>query len=145
MLTKNITRRVAIPHEFGQWLDLRLLSYRQFDEAAAAKVASAMKSMSSMPGNLMAQIAESREKMSKEAAEEAAKAIDPLAATYDKTTLLRLGIAGWSYDDPVTDETIDTLDSVTAEWAARTLLTLHERTADEKKDGSWPSTAPLTA
>ena len=141
MLTKNITRRVAIPHEFGQWIDLRLLSYRQFDEAAAAKVASAMKAMGAMPGNLMAQIAESREKMG----QMDAAPVDPLAATYDKTTLLRLGIAGWSYDDPVTDETIDTLDSVTAEWAARTLLTLHERTADEKKDGSWPSTAPLTA
>lgn len=51
------------------------------------------------------------------------KAADPLLA-YDRVTLMEAGVTAWSFDLPVTRETLEDLDEDTADWLARAILRL---------------------
>lgn len=130
MLVSRNAREVPIPHEPGEWLKLRPLSWKQLDDARKARTREAVKSSVEMTREmgpeLMAQIRSART----ETAAESAPA-DPSEA-YDRATLLRLGIVGWSYEEPVSPEAIDDLDEETAEWAARELLRPVTRTEDDR-------------
>ncbi len=88
-----------------------------------------------------------------EMGDDANKGADKLQE-YDLETLLKLGIAGWSYKDagadgvvrgvPVTEETIRLLDPVTAEWTGRQIIGAPETDSDRKND-SGGSTLPSVA
>lgn len=130
MLVSRNAREVPIPHEAGEWLKLRPLSWKQLDDARKARQREAVKSSVEMTREmgpeLMAQIRSARTDAPAETAPG-----DPLDA-YDRATLLRLGIVGWSYEEPVSAEAIDDLDEETAEWAARELIRPTTRTEDER-------------
>lgn len=67
------------------------------------------------------------------------------ASNFAKGTIaLAQCIAAWSYDAPVTVETVDDLDVDTFTWLLQTVSSLSgERGEDEKKDSTEPS-SPTT-
>lgn len=124
-LVSKLTRRVEIPHEPGQWMELRRLSWRQLEAASDLASDAALKRMSQMGSDMLAAI---RSTSGQQAA-------DP-AAAYDRAAILQAGIAAWSYDAEVTPENIDALDEETAAWAVREILAMNGRTEEDRKNGS---------
>lgn len=115
-LVTGITRRVEVPGE-SAWLELRMLSWLQVEEARSARLNKLVEQMKMLSGvDLPKQSGDAE--------------LDPLDSL-DHLTLLRLGIASWSYGAEVEPEL---LDKKTAEWAARAVYELAVPTeADTKK------------
>lgn len=133
-LRTGLVERREIPHEAGSWMEFRLLGWKDLDDARRARQDDAFDSMRKMGKELYQMLQDGRP-------EDTATAVDPLAA-YDLETVLRLGIAAWSYDDPVSEVTIRFLDPVTAEWAARVIVNAEPETEAVRKNGSGRSTTP---
>ena len=135
-LTRGQTFDEPIPHEQGEWIKFRRLSWTQLDEARKAKGRKVMRNIASDPEavKLLAEVQNINS--ASPAAPDPAAALtvppDPLS-DYDQEMLLRLGIVEWSYDEPVSPEAIGDLDEETAEWAARKLLP-KPKTTDERLD-----------
>ena len=123
-LTKGVTRKVEIPHEPDQWVQLRMLTYRQLAEARRVKLDDLFTVMRGLKDIALPQ-------------QDGQAVVDPLAG-YDIGVLLRYGIVAWSYGETVTP---DELDYRTAQWAAREIVAL--AVPDEAAVGkaSSPSTA----
>ena len=123
-LTKGVTRKVEIPHEPDQWVQLRMLTYRQLAEARWVKLDDLFTVMRGLKDIALPQ-------------QDGQAVVDPLAG-YDIGVLLRYGIVAWSYGETVTP---DELDDRTAQWAAREIVAL--AVPDEAAVGkaSSPSTA----
>lgn len=120
----NITRRAPVPHEPGEWLDIKRLSWRQLEHADSVQQDKLLPQMKKMGGDLIGALRDVGKKQEQ----------DPVAK-YDRGTVLEAGIAGWSYDAQVNKENIDALDEATADWAFREILALNEpRTEEEKKN-----------
>lgn len=129
MITTHVTRVLSIPHEPGETMTLRMLSWVQLQAARDARQAAALRGIRDLGVEMFGQL---QQQASGIAAEGEA---DPLAG-FDTGVLLRAGIAGWSYPDAVTPEAIDALDAETSTWAARALLDLRgQRTEDERLKG----------
>lgn len=124
MLVGTNTRRVEIPHEPGEWLELRQLTWRQLKAAKAARQMEVLQSVRTLGGDLLRDL----QQMSQGAA-----AGDP-TAEYDQATVLSAGIAAWSYAEAVSPEAIDQLDPATADWALRELVVLTPQ-GEEAKNG----------
>ena len=136
-LRSGIVTRQEIPGEDGEWVDLRQLGWKDLDSARRARQTDSFDSLRAMGKDLYQMIQETRSDTS------AASEIDPLTM-YDLGTVLELGIAAWSYDAPVTPETIATLDPETADWAARQIVGVRE-SEDDRKNVSGASTSPSLA
>ena len=133
MLTSGVVRRVELPHEPGQWVEVRQLSGSQLERAREARSLRAIEIARAMgPELLGAQIS----------TEDRAAAVavrDPLN-DYDRTMLLLAGITAWSYQEPVSPDSIADLDDETMELIARELLP-PDRSEAARKNGSGPSTS----
>jgi hypothetical protein len=66
------------------------------------------------------------------------------ADTFDVLTVLRNGIAAWSYDELPTDENIEALDQETVDVVLAAILPQPKTEAD-RKNGSASSTSPSSA
>lgn len=133
--------RREIPHEPGQWVDIRPLSWKRLDEAKRAKLQDQAKLIGLMggytgPGGARDAPAETAE--TEEAAESTAAAVasnghlDP--KEYDRGMVLRAGLLAWSYGTKVGPGDVDLLDETTATWLAGEILTLHSRSEEERKN-----------
>lgn len=125
-LTTNVTQRVEIPHEPGEWMEFKKLSRRQLEDAERTRRLESYEELRVMGGELYeALVRGNREQVMQQAgvdeAEVAAAQRDPLTR-YDTFTLLRHGIKAWSYDATLSDAARAELDDETAEWAAREIL-----------------------
>lgn len=122
----GITKRVDIPHEPNEWMELRRLSWRQLELAETVGSEEALKRVKKMGGDMLASL----QKMNKKTEQVA----DP-SARYDQGTVLEAGIVNWSYDAEVNKENIDNLDSETAKWAFDEILSLNKpRTEADRKN-----------
>lgn len=122
MLTKNITTTLPIPGEPGQTMTLRQLGWRQLAEAEEMRSATVLRNLKNMGGELLRDLQNiNREQVDAEAAAETT--VDPLAK-YDQATILKAGIANWSYPEKLNAENIDSLDTNTARWAALQIVEL---------------------
>ena len=99
MLTGG-TEKLAIPHEPGEWVEVRYLSWRETN------------------------------RIKREAADD-----EDMAAR-----CLYASVVSWSYERPVSEETIDLLDDVTASFIIHAMIP-GQRTEEERKNGSLPSTS----
>ena len=126
MALRKITKQVDVPHESGEWFELRLLGWKQLDEAKRVRTKQSFANIKEMGGDIFKAIQSAR-------SDDGAAVADPLAE-YDLETVLLKGIVSWSYDEPVSPETIGNLDLTTAEWAARAILGIES--ADARKNGS---------
>lgn len=153
MLVDRHTKRLDVPHEPGQWFELRRLSFGELRELRAASEQSYLDSLAELPTEVLdaqLRIENERAEKARAAAAEAGQEPaaepkrDPLAGR-DIATILRYGVVGWSYEEgegepiPVQPETIAMLDPQTATWAAREIMLLEE--SDVRLKGSSPSTA----
>ena len=125
-ITRKISRVVLVPHEEGESFTFRLLSWKQIEQCKNARSQEQFQRLRDMGLDLLQAV-----QGIKTADVQAAAGGDGVAAvtadpfdTYDKTALLHMSITAWTYDEPVSDEAIDALDPVTAEWAARQILDL---------------------
>jgi len=128
MLITDVTKKVDIPHEPGEWMVLKKLSWRQLELAANVASDEAIKRTKKMGGDVLVSL----RKLWRDQKGEIES--DP-ASKYDRGTVLEVGIVEWSYDAKVNKESIDSLDEQTAEWAFREILDLNKpHTEEERKN-----------
>lgn len=122
MLTRNVTTTRDIPNEQGHTMTFRQLGWRQLAEAEEARSATVLKNLKNMGVEMLTGLQNmNRAEVSADAA--AVIADDPLAK-YDQATVLYAGLSAWTYPEKLTRENIDTLDPVTAKWAATEIILL---------------------
>lgn len=136
MALRKITKTVEIPHEPNETMELRLLGWKQLDEAKRARTKQSFANIKEMGGDIFKAIQSARSE------DGAAAVADPLAE-YDLETVLIKGIVAWSYDEPVTPQSIADLDEKTADWAARVILGIEDAAA--RKNGFGVSITPSVA
>jgi hypothetical protein len=140
MLTRNVQRVLPIPHEPEHRMTLRQLGWLALAQAEEARSTAALKNLQTMGAEMFQTLQSSRNDIT-DPDTAAAIATDPLLK-YDRRVLLHQGIVAWTYTEPVdpladpldphvdrrpvpvTDDAIDSLDPVTAEWAARIIAGL---------------------
>ncbi|MCY3801109.1 MAG: hypothetical protein OXG46_05990 [Chloroflexi bacterium] len=107
MLTNKskLTDQVGVPHEPGEWMKFRALSWRDLQAAEEAQMARALREVAGLSPQAF-------EFLQNQAVQQQAS-----AGQFDQTVMLRSGIAEWSYGEPVSPEALDRLDRRTAEWA----------------------------
>ena len=116
MLVRSATKRLEIPHEPGEFMTIRRLSWSQLDLASETASLANFDRISRMGPEMVAALRQTAEGEADE------------IGMYDKATVLHLGITEWSYDATVTPDNIDMLDQQTAEWAFREILKLNSDT-----------------
>lgn len=135
MLTSKQTKRVEIAHEPGEWAEIRMLSWKQREQATLAleqKAIEQVKAMGASVIDLTRDVTpEEREKARKQ--REQVAILDPLER-YDADTCLKFGLLRLSYHDGKASEVIDDLDGKTAEFLAREIANFSERIGDEAKN-----------
>ena len=107
MLTNKsrLTEQVAIPHEPGEWMKFRALSWRDLQAAREAQMARALREVAGLSPQAFEFLENQTEQQGASVGQ------------FDQTVVLRSGIAAWSYGEPVSPEAVDRLDQRTADWA----------------------------
>ena len=111
-------KRFDIPHELGEWVELRLLSGSEMDKAQESATA-----------KMMARMTEILSVM-KSVPQTDTKADDSITArriAYDPTILIEHALVSWSYSDEVSSDTIGQLDAVTRDWLWDTIVEKNTR------------------
>jgi hypothetical protein len=121
MLVNKITKKVDIPHEEGEWIELKKLSWKQLEQASDASTNALMERMKKMGGDILSALRDA-----------APQEQNPEEAKYDISTVLKFGIVRWSYDAAVKDN-IDLLDDETAQWAFKEILNMNKPRTDEEE------------
>lgn len=132
MLVSNTTVKRDIPHEPGEWMTFKLLSWRALEEARATRQTSALRSFQGVADVV-------RELQSARPAVDIPETEPDPTTSFDRATLLKRGIAAWSYDAPLTEASLDDLDEQTADWAVHEIVNLHTRTEEERLNGFFRS------
>lgn len=127
-------QRVALPHEPGQWVEIKKLNGRQLRKVRKAAQLEAFQTMRDMGAEMLTAV----QSIDADAAESAARALqrNPLQG-YDVDLLLEMSVVGWSYDLPVDADTIADLDDDTIQviGEAAVAFSARQRTeADTKND-----------
>jgi hypothetical protein len=133
-LVNPIPEKLPIPHEPGEWLEVRRLSWKQLRAARKKQEAEGREEAKALGAELFGVILNGKdddvEKAEKKLAERKWR-----VEAFDRETLLTKGICAWSYDQPLSADAIGDLDEVTAEWAARQILEMSRpTTADQQKN-----------
>ena len=142
LVTKDITEQVPIPHEDGQWMQFRRLSWLEMTEAAETAERRSVKKMTQFGSEAVGAIIASHEKTAAATADtdgdgDATPTKAPTVGSYDRESLLESGIVAWSYEEKVSQKTIKQLDAETARWAAEQIFELsRERTKEERGNAS---------
>ena len=133
MLVSKIVEKVDIPHEDGEWVELRLLSWTAMVEAVDAKQERDVGQVKRMGGDVFEAIM--RSSKSNEAKDEEKPKGRAKFESYDPETLIRKAGVSWSYDGKVTLDKIRDLDAKTADWLAREVYERNKPpTEDEAKN-----------
>jgi len=125
------TERREVPHEEGQWFEFRQLSGSELDDAEEAQTERALKMVRGLDAGTLASM------QSQAPAQPPATA----ASQYDADTLVRYGVAAWSYAEPCSDENKRLLDARTREWAVGVILEANVRPAGEASGSAASSGA----
>lgn len=139
MLTNLITEQLDLPHEEGAWIKVRkpsALVLREARSVAHAAWKESLADYSSVDPALLAKIVETRVQDTNGNGKEP-EPVDPLTG-YDDMTLVRACVIEWSYDVPVTPDTIAELDEETILFVARSLVPKADEA--DRKNGSARST-----
>ena len=121
MLIGSSVERVDIPHEPGEWVEVRKLSYKTLARAAFLRSDANIQNMKAMGGDLLEAMRSARERAGQDAP--SATTTEPVNPdAYDMDLVLIAGTLRWSYGVPVTTDTIADLDDRTAQWLQRTIL-----------------------
>jgi len=124
-IVTGLTKKVDIPHEEGQWIIIRQLSWRQREKASDSKTDSVLARVKSMGVDLMHELRGAEKRADVKAA-----LADP-AASYDRSLVLQFGIVDWSYGK-FAPEIVDDLDEITAAWAVEQILAFSGPASEEE-------------
>ena len=157
MLTKGITKRLDVPHEEGEWINIRKVSSGYIDlarETFARRTSRNIKDMgglANLPNFKRCPKCDAQQEEGHEcspldvfAKEERAKnpsAVD--ATTLDRKVMLNAAITGWSYGDDSGEDSVADLDEFTAEWLFREIVSFvnENMTVEAKKEATRPSSS----
>ncbi len=119
--TKN--KKTDIPHEDGQWMDLRPLSGIELNAAETVASRTRLEALQAYPEKMIEMMRDEIGKMrtAKASADEA------LGDKYDIATVLENGILGWSYEGSVN---VGLLDDKTLGWAFETVMAMSVRSKE---------------
>ena len=130
--------RRAIPHEPGEWLEIRRLPWSTLREARKELAASQREEMKALGAEFISAISTGRDQDEQRIrAKLAARQWD--FDQFEQRVLLTKGIVGWSYAPPVDADAIDTLDAQTAEWAANEILSVSKPKTEEETKNAFAS------
>jgi hypothetical protein len=119
VFTSKVTLDVPIPHDSPHSVTIRKLAPRHLDAAAKEAQRQAITEAKAIgPAFIKEMQALADKPETKDAAQR-----DPLL-TYDRVTLIEKGATAWTYDEPLTRESIEDLDDETADVIARAVLKL---------------------
>ena len=145
MLVRNITQKIEITHEPGEWALIRRLTWKQLQHAQEVRSDNAIAKMKTTGGELvkvMDELAADARRRREEAAKDGAQTavvVTPnpklFQTTYDLATVLADGVANLSYVEKFETKDVDDLDPKTAEFIGSANLDLSgvgETEADQK-------------
>jgi hypothetical protein len=110
------TRKLDIPHEAGEWIEIRPLSAKRLHTIT-------------LEAKRVAREAASADEMDTDAEGFALSSV-----------MLREAIVSWSYDAPVTQDTVDDLDIVTTTWLVGAINGVTEIPLSSTPDSNESST-----
>lgn len=122
MLIGTSTRKIDLPHEKGQWIEVCDLPRKVIKESKRLNMVESMKSMKDFSDIMQALMGKTPDPNVKETVE-----------SYDLDHILEYAVKGWSYDAKVDKTSIALLDQKTAEYVANDLLGIEEE-GDKVKD-----------
>ena len=120
----NVITKLDIPHETGEWVEIRKLNHKTLARAAQMRSEAGISSMKSLGAELLTALRQARDDL-----KEAATVAVSLDA-YDRDLVLQGGVWRWSYSTPVTPESLGDLDEATAKWLATEIVTRSIAPAD---------------
>ena len=110
---------VTPPWEPGATFGLRLLAWPERDEAQLARTRRSFAVMEGIDPDIMAALPQRAEDATATPSSD-----DPLDE-YDLGTLLKYGLASWSYEQDLTEQNKAMLDDRTAKWIGREIIRLN--------------------
>jgi len=110
---------VSPPWEPGATFGLRLLAWPERDEAQLARTRRSFAVMEGIDPDIMAALPQRAEDATATPTSD-----DPLDE-YDLGTLLKYGLASWSYEQDLTEQNKALLDDRTAKWIGREIIRLN--------------------
>ena len=110
---------VSPPWEPGATFGLRLLAWPERDEAQLARTRRSFAVMEGIDPDIMAALPQRAEDATATPTSD-----DPLDE-YDLGTLLKYGLASWSYEQDLTEPNKALLDDRTAKWIGREIIRLN--------------------
>ena len=110
---------VSPPWEPGASFGLRLLAWPERDEAQLARTRRSFAVMEGIDPDIMAALPQRAEDATATPTSD-----DPLDE-YDLGTLLKYGLASWSYEQDLTEQNKALLDDRTAKWIGREIIRLN--------------------
>lgn len=122
----RIPERVELPHEPGNWIEVRGLGWAVLEEAQTLRMQTLSKAMKDLDLSGL-------EKMSTPEQRANAEQLDAANNSYDQKLVLMSGLVGWSYEAPLDEATILDLDEETATFAFEEILRRSRRKAEERK------------
>ena len=139
-LVNPIPVTTPIPHEAGAWFELRRLSHKQLKAARKEQQAEDREDAKALGAEFIAALSRGKD-ADIEKAQAAIERRRWRADQFDRDTVLRLGVAAWSYEVPLTGDALDQLDEETAKWAHEAIVEMSRpATEDERKNDSASST-----
>lgn len=113
--------RKEIPHEPGQWMDLRRLPWKKLKKARKKQEKENREVIKDFGAEFLRVL---RDGGDEEKARRVLEKQQYHVSNFDIETLLQDGIAAWSYDHELTPANLGELDERTAQWAAQALIDL---------------------
>ena len=135
MLVSKIVEKLDVPHEEGQWVEIKNLSWKAMEEAVNNKQERDIGQVKRMGGDVFEAIMRSTNKDEDKKDDEGQpekKVRGGTFESYDMETLLRKAIISWSYDGKPTLERIQDLDARTAKWLARQIYERNKPDTEEE-------------
>jgi hypothetical protein len=132
-LVRGQTRRLDIPDEPGEWVEIKKLPWGLLEGARQKRTDAVIEHARRMGAEMFEML---------RGAQTAQSAPTDPTNEYDRGFLLERAVAAWSYDAELPGG-VEDLDEETAEWLAGEIVAFNSRrrTEAEQLDGTSPSTS----
>jgi len=121
LVRRQTPERLEIPHEPGQWIEIRQLSGHEVEEAGRRGLIANGELLEALPQRIVEAFMSRSGDQSGE--REASR-------TWDTDYVLSCAITGWSYDIEPSPASIGDLDAQTREWARARVVERNTRPPD---------------
>lgn len=144
MLTGSLPPvRMEVPHEPGEWIDVRQLGYTELEACRDAVTKKFFDNLRTMGTDVVAQFTQMQQAQPELIAEAQAAKDAAQPDQFDRTLLFQKSVVAWSYQPAFTPDLLPQLDERTAEWLYRAITQMYtgEGESDEDRGNAYtPST-----